>query len=417
MHLRGKNIIKPDNPRTQQSSSAKLTSLPDALLDIPLDDGRGIGILSYLDSKDSTHARANLSTSCVTLYGQTEKTRQKLALKQLLQAMLDHYPLKASSILASYPEFLFEKPEDYNIREIESQFTWLRYLTAGESVFSIAQKLLLVDMLKIMFPHYLKQLDDTQHVSDTKHAVLALEQQWILPETPSPEEEKKIEKAQEMLQEQYTRDYLLAPLTAIAADTTIQVGWEENPETKRYEARIEHISPATQKALDNFRAELFKPKTIQDCVDINQLIIATYHAYDSHFKRFQNWHQRDAFAILVIGFIQSLVAPSLGKVYCEDLYGVVYNRKKISPRAESLMLIDGRSFYRANRDSISGQGFNFLCSIYSGGWSRDMRASGGCGAGWVCALENYVKQMYQSVTALRSACTSGTDLTPGHHRS
>jgi hypothetical protein len=421
MPLSGKNIINKDASRTPQGSTSKLKHLSNVLSYFPVRDERW----SCLDTKDSTCALVNLSMSCVTLYRQTEMARQKRALEQLLQAMFDHYPLKVSSILKSYPELLSAKPEAHNITEIESQFTWLRYLTAGESVFSMAQKLLLVDMLKIMLPHYLKQLDDAQRAPDAKHHVLELQKQWILPGAPTTAlEEKKREETQKVLQEKYTRDYLSAPLAALAADTTIRVSWVENPETKHHEAQIEHISPATVKALEDLRTKLFEPKAIQDCIDIYQLLIAAYHAYDSNFDRLQDWHRRDACAILMIGFILSLVNPSLGKIYCEDFYGVVYDNKKISPRAESLVLIDRRPFYRATRDSHVGHGFNFLCSIVGAAWPGGGVALPGRGAAGVTAhsirrrLENYVKQMYQSVTALRSECTIETNLPPrpSHHR-
>lgn len=176
MHLCVKNIIKPGISRAPQTSTAKLTRVPDALLDTPVS-----GILSYLDAKDSTHARVSLSTSCMTLYQQTERARQsrkKQVLEQLVQATLDHKLSAVSSILHSYPRSLFENLEAGSI--IESQFTWLRYQAVGESAFSIAQKFLLGDVLKkVMFPHYLKLLDEARRLPDTKHA-FELEKQWIL---------------------------------------------------------------------------------------------------------------------------------------------------------------------------------------------------------------------------------------------
>ncbi len=325
MSFRKKLIIKQNDPRLFSQSGAKLTRLPDALINEPF------GVFSFLNAPDRSHAISITSTGCMRLYAQTNRARQKRILEKLVQATLDELLPKASKILDVYPEFLLTRLGDYGIQKVESQFTWREFQVADESVFSIAQKLLLSNPLKMMVPHFLKRLDEAQRAPDAQHAVLEIKKQWILaPLTFSEHFEK--EKARRVLMESYIRDYISAPLMALAADTEIQVNYQvPNPEIKCYEVRVEHISPATAKALDDWRAELLKPKAIQDCTDINQLLIAAYSAFDSRSSTFQNGSQRCAFSILVIGFIQSLVNPSLGKAYCEDLVDVAhYNKNQLS---------------------------------------------------------------------------------------
>jgi hypothetical protein len=267
-------------------------------------------------------------------------------------------------------------------------------------------------MLKIMLPHFLKQLDDAQQTSDTKQSVLELEKQWILPDAARTlAEEKKIEKAQKTLRKEYFKNYLKKPIDALLADTTIKVSWKKNPETKVEEAQINRL-PATEKILDHWRKELLTPKTIHECIDINQLLIMAYAAYHTYYGNsvFQTWDYNDAFAILIIGFIQSLVNPSLAKMYCENLHGVVNDYQVIHPRAKSLKLAGGRgAFYRSDLEHSpsSGLGFSFLCSIYGANeGGRDHRDPGrewGAAAiddkDWM-VLQQYVNQIHQGCRQL-----------------
>lgn len=366
MHSNNKKLIKSNLSRVSQSSKNKL-----AKLHAPLTES---ALSPYLDN----HDLARLSTSCVTLYTQTDKIRQKRALLQLLQAMLHDEPLIVSHILKSYPEFLFAKPENYRITEIESQYTWLRYLITGESVFSIAQKLGLVDMVKIMIPYFIKEIKKEKMCNEDHPS--EPEKQWFMPSPSSNlEEEYKRQEEQHVLREKYIQKYLSAPIKALESDSTIQVYWKENPENKCFEAKIDNASDNTIKAFELLREEIFKPKAINDCIDTHQLLRAAYEGWYDVKDRFNipflTIHQRDAYAILMIGFIESLVEPKLGQILCKH-----FNKCLIGPNSvEPLKLKDGRSFYRLDRDSHSGLGFNFFCSLqyfeFAGaGWNQGARA-------------------------------------------
>lgn len=207
----------------------------------------------------------------------------------------------------------------------------------------MVQKLQL-DVVRVMFPHYLKELQDA-HTREDKPNITELENAWVM--RVSTEEEQKA------LQEKYIQDYLLAPIKALTADATIQVSWQHNPETMYHEAKIDNASADTLKTLEKLREELFKPKAIKDCIDVNQLLIAAYHAAHDNFNTFQNNAQRDAYAVLVIDLIQSL-NPRLGK-------------------------------------SVGSFGLGL--------YSRDVTLQ-------AVALENYVKQKQQVVTNLCAECSS-----------
>jgi hypothetical protein len=139
------------------------------------------------------------------------------------------------------------------------------------------------------------------------------------------------------------------------------------------------LSEATEKALVGLR-EMLLPATItpSNYFNINQFLLAACEAYISQFDTFQNWDQRDVYCVRIIGLLQSLVSPELGKIFCESLFDVIEKGRVISQRAANLKFADGSSFYRSGSSSSSGLGFNFLSSFFGGasGRSGGLRAGG-----------------------------------------
>jgi hypothetical protein len=135
---------------------------------------------------------------------------------------------------------------------------------------------------------------------------------------------------------------------------------------------------ATDDALSQFRDMLLPEHAVNldNYFDIELLLYAAYKLYDDRFDDFQNWKQRDAFCIGVIGFIQSLVTPETAKIFCEGLYYVVEENRKISDRATALKLLGGEFFYRSPLDSRVGLGFDFICG-FGGAWRGAARVAGG----------------------------------------
>ncbi len=342
-----KSIINSNDPRLKKTSKPEIKNLPFQVIE------SAIG--SYLQPKDI----CKVSTSCVTLYAKTSTILEKnaeRAFSKYLQAIVFNSPLMISPILDAYPHFLLEKPKDHGITEIECQHTWLRIKPGDKTTFGMAQELRHIDAMKAMFPHYEKKLNDARARED-KSAITALENAWTM-RLPTEDEQKALRK-------KYTDELIMPVITALAADTTLQTSWVTNPETGLGETKIDHASDATLNALKKLKEKLFEPKTLEDCIDVNQFLIALYEAYDTHFNTFQNWHQQDAYAVLCIGVGQSIVGHDLGERFCQGFYNTVYRYEEIGKRAKTLVLPDGRSFYREQPDSL-GLGSSFLCSIYGG---------------------------------------------------
>ena len=94
------------------------------------------------------------------------------------------------------------------------------------------------------------------------------------------------------------------------------------------------------------------------------------------FNTFQSWNQHAAFCISVVGFLQSLVSPELGKIFCQGIKYVVRENKKIGGRAQSLMLGSDdphdHPYYRRSRLDRTGLGFQYradACGYEHDGWN------------------------------------------------
>lgn len=363
----GNNLIKSNVLRVKQGPTAALEKLHPQVTESVLS--------SFLNNEDL----GRLSTSYSALYTQTNKIRKKRAFVQYLQAIIFNDPSIISSILHSYPDFLLAKPEDYGIKEIECQHTWLRYLPESESVFSIAQQLGHIDVVNAMLEYAKKESRITE-----------LEDAWIM-KMPTEAEQKA-------LQDKYIQDLILPMISALATDTTItvQANWEKNSEKTFCVTKIDNANVVTLEARKALREELFRPKAMRDCIDAVQFLIATQKAFITYFNTFQNYTQRNAFAVWVIGLAQSLVGRDLAMKLCQSLTQVVRDQEPIGVAAASLKLSDGRSFYRMNRDD-AGLGSSFLCCVFYG-YGKYMI---GVETGGLDALENYVKQNQQSVERMR----------------
>ncbi len=316
----------------------------------------------YLDNKEL----GRLSTSCVTLYTQTNILREKRAFLQYLQAIIFNDPSIISPILHCYPDFLLAKPEDYGIMKIKCQ-TGLQYLTKGESAFSMAQKMRHVSVLEAMLEHYLEKLKDKE-IDEEKPSITELENMWIL-QIPTIKE-------QEELQKKYYQELIFPMINVLRTDATIEVEWMPNPETGLYQAKIDNAREATLNARNALRDELFRPKAMRECIDVVQFFIAAIKAYPINFNMNNHIHphgaQRDAYRIWIIGLAQSLVGLDLAMLLHKGLDDMVENHGTIGARfynclthtlTDSLTLSDLRSFYRRACDH--GLGSSFLYSIYA----------------------------------------------------
>lgn len=308
-----------------------------------------LSIGRYLNDQDTN----SLYNSCINLHNNLKKELDKRNLKRLLEAMLGDDEKTVIQIIQTKRELLSLEPSQLGITEIECKKTWIRYRT--EKVFMMALKLKRLDMIKIMYPHMDK-----------------------LSEIEKAECEKQIEKLSqknEILQQKYIEEHFVALIKIFSEDNSIAVKYIKNNATKLWEALIINAEEKTTSAIYAFRTLLLPTAAVtidNYIVDIEQFLIAAMKAFESHCDKsanpklyFRNDNQKKAYAIWVIGFIQSLLGPDLGKIYCQGIY-VASKFQSLSKKAASFKLEEekdgGRSFYRSSRESHSGLGFNFLCN-------------------------------------------------------
>src|SRR3990167_4887016 len=343
-----------------------------------------VEISSYLNNKEV----ANLSESCGFLYTTCEDDINKRALKKLLQAVLDDDRKTVKRILDARPDLLLLEPKEQNVKEIQSQTTW--HCFRAEKALTMATKTNMLEMVKLLIP-YFEELEKRGHIKDGKAEVLKQSKVRVISEE---------EKAQYKNKMQQLADVIM----------------KEN-------GKKGNLSKETEEALDEFRKSLLPACAIvlDDYVDVEQLLIAAYRAFDRNFMTFTRG-QSEIFSIHVIGFIQSLLRPDDGKAFCQGLNEVVEHRA-IGERAESLKLLDDKEnntpFYRSGPSSLSGLGFDYVCGS---DYTVDARDVGGHafanGALSECYLKKYVEQKQQelAIVCLSEGQGVGRDQGLSNHR-
>ncbi len=114
---------------------------------------------------------------------------------------------------------------------------------------------------------------------------------------------------------------------------------------------------------------LLVPKTVVELdnhIDAELLLLAAYQLYGQRFNAFASLEQRNAFGIRVIGLIQSALLPETAKIFCQGPCDVVLFNEPVGPHAASLKLSDDKSFYRADRESLSDLGGKFVANVSDG---------------------------------------------------
>jgi len=318
--------------------------------------------------------KAVLSQCCFSFYSAFEPDFKKqaaclkLEMQPLLQAVIDDRRDEVKKILDKNPRLASIDPKDLGITEIESKLTW--QIFEPEYLLSMALKRQQLQMVKVLLP-YLKNIKPTQ-----------VEKHWTLPVL----DEKQRTALEVKIQDKYIEKLLLPLIRIISKDTKVRVVVKGNV----YE--VQHLGAETANALEDVRKKLLNDKTIkllflqealnqENYYDVIQLLWAAYRAYDTHFNDLQDWNRRDLYGICVAGFILPLVHPEIGKMYCESFYDVINSGQAISAWAMQLKLVGGGlDFYRSSRSSRSGQGFEFLCSIFGRAlrWGRGVAAALGC---------------------------------------
>lgn len=268
----------------------------------------------------------------------------------LLQAVIDENQTKVAELLEKNPQLLLRKAQ--NGVEIASQYTWLKIAVENEDALSIAVKRKQVTMIEFILNYY-EKLQQTEEVLQAKRNALSAWQAYPM-------------------QKNSDGDYeiMLPPEYSNQAQSLITVFSEELFPNGVNET----LSEKTEQALTLLLDTLLPKKAIKldNYLDPELLLLAFHKAYFKQFATFQNWQQRNAFCIRVIGLAQSVVTPEVAKMFCKGFYNYVQGSKKGNVRAELLQLIDGESFYRTSREPLAGLGREYFC-----GWFEPRALWGG----------------------------------------
>ncbi len=281
-----------------------------------------------------------------------------------LQAVMDDDIETVKKCLDAEPDLISGQPDKNLV--IESKLTWQKFY--AESALTMAVKRKQIKMIELLLPYYDK-LEQTEDVIKVKTEALSA---WVFYET-----KKNAQNEDEII---IPEDY------AAYAQSLIEAFKEESfphgiPGYAGVPMNIA-LSEKTDSALESLFNLLLPKKAVKldNYIDPELFLLALYKTYRGNFNAFQNWEQRDAFCIRMIGLAQNVLSPETAKIFCEGLYYVVEENRKISGRADSLKLLDGGTFYRPSRASRSGFGFEYFAEADgaiamdgAGGWAESRR--------------------------------------------
>lgn len=335
-----------------------------------------------------------------------ERKIKDKVIPDFLQAVIDDDVPAITMLLDPYPWLLLvEAPKGL---VIESKLTWQKFDVDGENALSLTAKLkkfCMLDKLK----SYIKKLDSV----DSAKALIALSQ-WAIYEIC------KVGEVDEIIIPQHIADYAQYLIDQFIAEPFPNVLVNGKPD-------LLHLSDKSEFAIKCL-FELLCPNNVvklDNLLDVELLLLAVYKAYANNFYNFygfQNWEQRNAFCIRVIGLIQSVLTPETAKMFCEGIDDVnesiglnrlIFN-EPVSNLAEQLKLKGGESFYHSSRTSHLGLGFDFFCGLFGaccveGLWAVE------CCRDVVLPWKNYLKKKQILFGKLCSNCnlsSTSTNIMP-----
>jgi hypothetical protein len=314
-------------------------------------------------NRDTTFAIKALSETCNPLNEFFKKPLKNRMLLTLCQAVLDDHREQARTILIANLNLM-----DALLNEtIESKFTFQRFRSV--SPLEIAVQRGQIKMIELM----IECCEQSLSAEEAKLAKDKILSAWSKahPAQKNAQGEEEI-----VIPEEYT-SYVLSLINVFARET--------------FPNGVDgELSEDTGSALSFLFNNMLLPESavkLDDYLDVELFLLALYKGYVAHINTFQNWDQRDAFCIRVIGLVQSVLSPETAKIFCEGLDAVVTALRngeeiKFSENALKHLFKDGTSFYRSSRGSQEGLGSKFLSGIYARG-ARAGNARAGDGGWWV----------------------------------
>ncbi|HTM63106.1 MAG TPA: hypothetical protein VL360_01240 [Gammaproteobacteria bacterium] len=280
--------------------------------------------------------------------------------KRFLQAVINDDRQTVKEMLDKMPQLLLVTPDPGLV--IESQYTWQKFY--AEPALTMACKLKQIKMTELLLSYYDK-LPQDDDVIKAKTAGLCAWKPYVNKVNDDGENEI-------LIPQEYAR--LAQSLVDVFREETFPNGI---PGENNIPRNIE-LSEPTEAALLSL-LDILVPKQavkLDECIDAELLLLAIYQAYLKNFTTFNhNWDKLDALCIRVMGLIQSALIPESGKIFCESLYDVVTEMdrgkvREISPMANAYKMKGGEKFYRENRETRVGNGFEVLCGVIGGPQSK-----------------------------------------------
>lgn len=319
-----------------------------------------------------------------------ERKIQEKIVPIFLQAVIDGDEKTVAELLDKNPELLMVKPPKDLV--IESRHTWQRFNPEDALLMAVKRKQL--GMIKLLLPYYDKP-EQTEEVINAKERALSAWSFYEMHMNNQNEEEIVIPR-------EYV-SYANALVDVFTRETFPNgiPGLNGNPWYMR-------LSDETELALTSLFNRLLPEKAVNaNYLDVELALFTAYKIYGAKFNTFQNWVQRDAFCVRVIGLIQGVLAPEEARIVCGGFLNfmrALRNKQEpeISEKAAEFKLKDSTDFYRDSRLSHSGLGFEFLCAfscwtpIHHARWSSvDSHGT----------LKDYVEQKQQVFAMLCRSCS------------
>lgn len=289
-----------------------------------------------------------------------EEMTVKRLLPKFLTAVIDDDINVVTGILDVNPELLLiDVPKDL---VIESQLTWHKFNAKNALIMSVERKQ--YSMTKLLL-YYVNQLEDKfRLISDTQSSnkLNAIK----LNAFKSWQPYNRYTDLQGNIEIDFPDEYrfYLQYLISVFKHTTINNRNFANLDVRTEESLLELLDKLV-------------PTTggqIEEHLDPELFLFAAYIIYKENFREFQSWEQRDAFAIRVIGLIQSTLIKETANIFCRGLQNTVDNfigqaAFELNPSVEIKLReyigVDKTfDFYRSSKDSREKLGFNFLCSAF-----------------------------------------------------
>lgn len=316
-----------------------------------------------------------LSRSNKHFYRIFQETLFQKVTRAFLEAVIDDDCSTLKRIMDAKPDLLLSEPPCDVV--IESKLTWQRFYAEKPAIMAAKRKQSKTFTLLLS---YYDKLPQTDEVMNAKVEVIAA---WSF---------------YEINKNANGKDEIIIPEKYISfAKLLIDVFREELFANVENEYGYGMLSEKTEDALAMLFNRILPEQSVKldDYVDVEMLLLATYKVYFDHIDTFRNWNQRYAFGNRVIGLLQSVQTPETAKIFCEGINSVVTaikkrEKKEISDPARAHRLKSGEAFYRSSRPSKKGPGYDSMCGIF--GFSlANSHGIGACYIEWFKAYRLFEK--------------------------